>query len=189
MSYRSRQKGFSLLELVIVIILISLLIVIAIDRLLVLGVEAERVSVAKIAGEIRSAMGIQVAKTIVEDGNLQKVGKLDKSNPMNMLAETPATYLGEYPAKEIQELEGGNWVFDKTNGELVYLVINDGYLKTTLPGRKRIRFQIQMVYEDKNRNKRFDAGVDSASGIRLKELDGYTWLLEQPTEALIEDWQ
>ena len=187
MPYRTSQNGFSLLELVIVIILISLLVVIAIDRLLILSVEAERVSVAKIAGELRSAMGIQVAKTIVEDKNLQNIGKLHKSNPMDMLAETPGTYIGAFETPQLQAIKGGSWFFDQGNGELVYVVINDGYLKTDLAGRKRIRFQIQLLYEDKNGNKKFDAGVDSAHGMRLKELDKYEWLLEEDITTFVEN--
>ena len=184
---RRQQCGFSLLELVIVIILISILIVIALDRLLILSVEAERVSVLKIGGELRSAMGIKVADLVVKDKGLINVGKLANSNPMDLLAEPPSNYKGEVFDPELQSLEEGFWYFDKKAGELFYVVINDGNLQTDLKGKKRIRFQIQIDYEDRNRNNRFDAGIDSAGGIKLKELDNYKWLRERTATDLLEE--
>jgi general secretion pathway protein G len=180
----NKQQGFSLLELVIVIILISLLIVIAIDRLLVLRVEAERVSVEKLAGELRSAMGITVASTIATDGGLKNIYKLHKSNPMDMLAETPGTYIGEISAADLDKIDNGNWYFDTDEGALVYKVINRDNLVTELEGPKRIRFQLQLVYSDKNHNRRYDVGHDSVQGMRLKALDKYHWQLDKNVEDI-----
>jgi prepilin-type N-terminal cleavage/methylation domain-containing protein len=174
-SNRLNQRGFSTLELVIVVVIISLLIVFAVDRLLVLRVDAERVAVEQLAGTIRSAMGIQVAATVATEGGLQNIGNLNKSNPMALLAETPGTYLGELDKADPAAIEAGYWYFDKQQGMLVYRVINSGYLQTELEGPARIRFQLQLVYTDKNRNRRYDAGRDSIHGLRLKAVEAYKW--------------
>ena len=56
------ERGFSLLELVVVIILISVLAVFALDRLLALRFEAERIGVQSVVGALRS--GLRVAAEI-----------------------------------------------------------------------------------------------------------------------------
>lgn len=182
-----QQHGFSLLELVIVVVLISLLIVIAIDRLLVLRVEAERVSVEKIAGELRSAMSLTVASVVVKDGGLQNIARLNKSNPMNMLSQAPGTYLGEMRKAEPERIEPGSWYFDIDRGELVYKVINAGNLVTDLEGVKRIRFQLQLDYGDSNRNGRYDAGRDIIYGMRLQALDPYRWQLDRDVASVARE--
>ena len=53
---RRGERGFSLLELLIVIVIISVLLVVAIDRLLILRFEAERATVRTVIGALRSAL-------------------------------------------------------------------------------------------------------------------------------------
>lgn len=183
----NQQRGFSLLELVIVVILISLLIVIAIDRLLVLRVEAERVSVEKIAGELRSALSLQVSSVVVADGGLQNINQLNKSNPMTMLSQAPGTYVGEIKQVEPERIAPGSWYFDHDKGELVYKVINAGNLVTDLEGVKRIRFQVQLDYTDNNRNGRYDAGRDIIYGLRLQALDQYSWVLDRDAASVAKE--
>ena len=92
MNLRRRRQpgyfGFSLFELLVVIVIISVLVVIAISRLLALQVDAERVVMESTVGALRSGLGIKVAESIVK----QKVSALpayEDSNPMNLLAEVP----------------------------------------------------------------------------------------------------
>ncbi len=169
------QRGFSTLELVIVVIIISLLIVFAVDRLLALRVEAERVAIEQLTGTIRSAMGIQVAATVAKEGGLQNIARLNNSNPMALLAETPGRYLGELDTPDPANIEAGNWYFDKQQGMLVYRVINSGYLQTELVGPARVRFQLQLVYTDNNQNQRYDVGRDNIHGLRLQAVEPYKW--------------
>lgn len=178
-----RQRGFSTLELVIVIVLISLLIVIAVDRLLSLRVDAERVAVEQLAGTVRSAMGINVAATVARDGGLQNISALHRSNPMDMLAETPGTYLGELDNVDPEKIEPGSWYFDKKKRMLIYRVINSGYLETKLQGPARIRFQLQLVYTDNNRNRRYDVGRDAIHGLRLQAVEPYKWRRHEITDG------
>jgi len=50
------ERGFSLLELLIVIVIISVLLVVAIERLLRLRFEAERVTVQSVIAAMRSGL-------------------------------------------------------------------------------------------------------------------------------------
>ncbi|HYR34326.1 MAG TPA: type II secretion system protein, partial [Burkholderiales bacterium] len=58
---RRRVVGFSLLELVIVIVLISVLLAVAIDRLLAMKAMAERGALEQVVGTIRSGITIRLA--------------------------------------------------------------------------------------------------------------------------------
>src|SRR3989338_8292128 len=102
----SRYRGFSLFELLVVIVIVSILMVIAISRLLALQVDAERVVMESTVGALRSGLGIKVAESIVK----QKVATLpvyEGSNPMNLLAEVPGNYLGEMEGVDPYFLEKG----------------------------------------------------------------------------------
>ena len=89
-----KQQGFTLLELVVVIVIISILGLFAIDRLFAIRNAAERAAVKQVVGTIKSALGIEVARLALA-GKLSAVAKLDKTNPLALLSQTPANYLGE----------------------------------------------------------------------------------------------
>ncbi|MHB8535234.1 MAG: prepilin-type N-terminal cleavage/methylation domain-containing protein [Sulfuricaulis sp.] len=168
------SNGFSLLELIIVIVIISVLLVLAISRLLALQVDAERVAMQTVLGTLRSSIGMKVAESIVRS----KVADLPTyagSNPMNLLAETPHNYLGEFDGVDPASLPDGNWYFDKRTETLVYLVRNKGFFTGGLPNPPRARFKVILVYSDKNGNGVFDQGIDDIQGLRLSAVEAYSW--------------
>lgn len=170
-----RANGFSLFELVVVIVLIASLTVIAIARLMALQAEAERVAMETVLGTLRSALGMKVAKSIVRH-QLSGLPAFEASNPMDQLAELPTNYLGEIERPDPNRLEGGNWYFDRSERTLVYLVRNKARFSGGAVNPPRARFAIRLLYGDKNRNGRFDASVDSVEGLRLGPVEQYQWL-------------
>jgi prepilin-type N-terminal cleavage/methylation domain-containing protein len=172
---RRSNRGFSLLELVIVIVIISVLLVMAISRLLALQVDAERVTMEMVAGTLRSAIGMKVAQSIVEL-KVAELSALEGSNPMAQLAETPQNYLGERDGVDPATLEDGNWYFDRQAKVLVYLVRNKGFFTGGQPNPPRARFVLRLVYSDKNGNGVFDPGVDAIEGLRLSPVEAYSWI-------------
>lgn len=172
---RARCDGFSLLELVVVVVLIAFLMVIAIARLLALQAEAERVAMETVLGTLRSALGMKVAESIVRH-QLSGLAAFEASNPMDQLAELPTNYLGEIERPDPNRLEDGTWYFDRSDRTLVYLVRNKAHFSGGAANPPRARFAIRLLYGDKNRNGRFDAGVDSVEGLRLGPVEPYKWL-------------
>jgi general secretion pathway protein G len=166
--------GFSLLELVIVIVIISVLLVVAISRLLALMVDAERAAMETMAGTLRSAIGMKVAESIVKS-KVKDIPAFEGSNPMALLAETPRNYLGELDGADPAKLEDGNWYFDKRDKTLVYLVRNKGYFAGGQTNPPRARFALRLVYSDSNGNGVFDRGVDEIQGLRLGPVEKYSW--------------
>lgn len=171
---RHCNRGFSLLELVIVIVIISVLLVLAISRLLALQVDAERVTMETVAGTLRSALGMKVAESIVRS-KVADLNLLEGSNPMYLLAEPPRNYLGEKDGVDPATLEDGNWYFDKRAKQLVYLVRNKGFFSGGLPNPPRAGFAVRLVYSDRNGNGVFDRGTDVVEGLRLSPVEPYFW--------------
>jgi general secretion pathway protein G len=168
------NKGFTLLELVIVIVIISVLLVVAISRLLALMVDAERVTMETVAGTLRSAIGMKVADHIVKS-KVPELSAFEGSNPMALLAETPHNYLGELDGADPAQLEDGNWYYDKRDKVLVYLVRHKGFFSGGQANPPRARFAVRLVYSDRNGNGVFSPGVDEIQGLRLGAMEPYSW--------------
>ncbi len=168
-----RARGFSLLELVIVVVLVSLLVTLAIDRLLVLKAQAERVAMEQVIGNIRSGLTIRLAELMAR-GNLNDAARLAGTNPMLLLAVRPDNYLGELFGPDPAALEPGHWYFDSRAGALCYLVESVEYFESALVP-PRARFKINLVYEDRNRNGRYDAESDALRGMQLAPMEPYVW--------------
>jgi prepilin-type N-terminal cleavage/methylation domain-containing protein len=173
-SARRRSYGFSLLELVIVIVIISVLLVLAVSRLVALQVDAERVSMQTVLGTLRSAIGMKVAESIVKM-DVADLRAYQGGNPMSLLAQLPPNYLGELDGVNPSSLEDGNWYFDKRAGLLVYLVRYKAYFTGGLPNPPRARFAMRLVYSDRNGNGAFDPGIDSIEGLNLSPVESYSW--------------
>ena len=171
---RRCNSGFSLLELVIVIVIVSVLMVFAMSRLLALMVDAERVTMETVAGTLRSAIGMKVADHIVKS-KVSELSAFEGSNPMALLAETPHNYLGELDGADPAKLEDGSWYFDKRDKTLVYLVRNKGFFTGGQSGPPRARFAVRLVYSDSNGNGVFDPGADTVEGLRMTPVEKYSW--------------
>ncbi len=173
----NRHSGFTLLELVVVISIISLLFVFAAERLMKLAVQAERANVTQTVGTLQSALAMRIAAHVARD-TIPQLAELVDANPMALLADTPATYLGELDSPDPATIEGGHWYFDRRQRLLVYRVVNAPEFETDLPGPKRIRWRLEPVFEDRNSNGRFDPGTDTLTGLRLAAQEKFKWRVE-----------
>lgn len=171
-----RAGGFTLLELVVVIIIVSLLAVAAMHRLIALQAAAERATVQAVVGTLQSALGMKLAERWVKQ-DWAGIAALAGSNPMDQLAQIPQNYLGALAGADPAGLADGSWYFDTETRALVYLVRNGTGFRGGLADPARARFAVRLVYEDRNRNGRFDRGVDEVRGVRLETLEPYTWEL------------
>ena len=128
------ERGFSLFELVIVIVIISVLLVVAVDRLLRLRFEAERATVQSVVGALRSGLYVEFAAAAAHN-QLARMDVAGGSNPMLRLAEQPDGYAGEFFGADPALFEPGTWYFDTRDRALVYLVrFPDGHEALMFPG-------------------------------------------------------
>lgn len=170
---KNKQRGFTILELVVVIIIISVLGLFAIDRIFAIRIAAEQAAVKQIVGTIKSALGLEVARLALA-GKMSSVAKLNKTNPINLLSQKPSNYIGEKDDSN-HIVEPGTWYFDKKQKALIYNVIYKENFTTPLKGIARIRHQITLVYNDRNNNNRFDLRYDNIAGLDLFPLEKYNW--------------
>jgi len=168
------ERGFSLLELLIVIVIISVLTVIAIDRLLKLRFEAERVMVQSVVAGLRSALYIDFAAAAAK-GQMDRIDAAHGSNPMLRLSEKPESYAGEFYGPDPATFEPGTWYFDTRERALVYIVRFPEQFVTPLSGAPRARFAVEADYEDVDHNGRFDPGRDPVLGLKLVPLESFSW--------------
>lgn len=171
-----KARGFSLIEMVIVIILIGILYVIGADKLLEMRADAERVALENAVGTLQSALNIEAAAYIARD-DIQGLYALEGGNPMNRLSKKPKNYLGELPGPDPATIEGGKWYFDTRDGTLVYRVRYGDHFTTALPGPPRARFAVRLDYDDVNGNRVFDKDMEQIQGVRLDALESYAWSL------------
>ena len=175
--FKHNQKGFTLLEMVIVIVLIGFLGLIILDRVWKFRVYAEEAAVTSIVGNIRSALGLEVANLAVR-GKIKNIANLENTNPMNLLAQTPNNYLGEIN-NITQTKDKGVWYFNKYDNTLNYIVNSTDNFKSNIKGPLRARYQLKMVYTDNNNNHRYDKNIDYINGLDLVALEPYRWVVEK----------
>ena len=167
----NHRRGFTYLEFIFVIFIISTLIFISLDRLWAIRAAAERASVIQVIGNIKSALGLEVVKLALQ-GKMADIAFLENANPIPLLAQAPTTYLGE---KTELPSETGVWYFDNKKKALIYNVIFDENFKSTLNGLPRIRHQVRLIYNDNNHNKQFDIEHDNIYGLDLLPLEKFSW--------------
>jgi prepilin-type N-terminal cleavage/methylation domain-containing protein len=174
---RKPSRGFTLLELVIVIGIVSLLVALALDRLFALRVEAERAALDQVLGGLRAAVATE-ALSLIASGRDAELTRLQGSNPMDYLLEGPASYLGEFDAPKPAEIPPGHWYFDRSRRLLVYRVRYGDHFSSSLGSPERARFRVDVVYDDRNESGTFDPGLDGFGGARLAAEEPYRWLDE-----------
>lgn len=168
------ERGFSLLELLIVIVVVGLLLTIAVERLLKLRFEAERTMVQSVMTALRSGLHIEVASAAAA-GQMARLDRAGGSNPMTLLADKPETYAGEFFGADPALFEAGTWYFDTRDRTLVYVVRFPERFVTPLAGTPRARVRVEPDYDDLDRNGRFDPGRDPVRGLKLAPVEHFYW--------------
>lgn len=165
---RPRQRGFSLLELAVVAVVLSVLLAVLLERLAFYQEMAERARFESTLQGYKTALQIRLAELILErrEGEARR---LEDENPTQWLSEKPTDYGGAYPLRP----EPGTWYFDDTTRELVYVANSARRLVIELrDGRKQLRFRVKVAYQE------IAAGssrVRGLAGIGLQPSAAYRW--------------
>ncbi|MDZ7642978.1 MAG: prepilin-type N-terminal cleavage/methylation domain-containing protein [Woeseiaceae bacterium] len=167
-------RGFTLLELVVVIVIVGVLLVVAINRLLPYIDAAERVAVLSLESQLKSTLVMAAAKRIAR-GQSASIVELERSNPMALLLEPPDNYIGERRA-DPAELPARRWYFNPATRRLVYRIGEPH--SPELRGRnwENPQFEVRVSYRDRDADGVFNAGKDELYGVRLLRMAGADWL-------------
>lgn len=167
------SKGFTLLELIVVITVIVVLMGLFLNRALFYMEQAEKTAMEEVAGSIQSALTMQYGQ-ILTRGKSSDVAALAQDNPMNWLQKRPSNYAGEFYDPTPLAVESGNWVFDLKSRDLVYMVRNVNHFKPGKDGRKWIRFHVAVNYEVSRLPSLHNAPPE-LTGIVFEPVEPYSW--------------
>ena len=140
-----RQRGFTVLELVLVIIIFSLLVGVYLRSVRHYQEIAEQATVSLTLSNIRTGMAQEWADRIVNGKAGEKIEHLVGSNPVRWLETPPPAYYGEIKNPNLERMEAAAWYFDLAQKELVYVVNNGNDLEVEkVSGRKVLRWKVAL---------------------------------------------
>lgn len=142
-----RQFGFTLFELIVVVCIVTVMIGILFSRLQVYKEAAEKAAMQQTAAAIKSALQMRVASYLIS-GRDNEIESLATKNPINWLQEHPGNYAGEFFADAYARVPPGNWYYDLTRQELIYVIGLGDHFKPGPDGRKWVRYRVRIAYED-----------------------------------------
>ena len=167
--YRRRRglRGFTLVELMVVIVIAGVLATIAFNRLMFYSERAEKSAMDATLAATKLGLQIRLAELIVTNRQMA-AAQLERENPMHWLEEPPADYLGDYrePAKP------GSWYFAADAAQIVYVPNNTSYLQGLEDDKKELRFRVGLRYDE------IELGgvkVKSLTGVGLVPVKPYRW--------------
>lgn len=172
---RARGRGFSLLEMVVVVVAIGILAGLALERLLPLIGQAERVAFIRVHGQLQNALMLETAQRLIR-GESRRVPQMAGTNPMDYVLQPPANYLGVFESPRHEDMPTGFWYFDESRGSLMYRVGRHVGFESEGGPADRAEFQVRLAFRDENGNGAFDPSADIFDGVWLKSVYPYRWL-------------
>ena len=141
---RGKQLGFTLLELLGIILIVSVLSLLLFDRFLGYQALAEKTAMEMTVINMRSGLRLRVAELMMQD-RMNEVGQLVHENPISWLAAPPPNYSGQFQNPEQSAIPTNTWYFDSRRHELVYVLGRDNIFGADAAHARTLRFQVTSV--------------------------------------------
>lgn len=174
MNRRKKGRGFTLVELLIVISIVAIMASMLFSRILVYQELAEKSAMQQVVSAVQSALMLEYGHRMAS-GTGPGVNGISQENPMDWLSRKPPNYAGEFNTINPSAIETGNWVFDIGTRELIYLPNHAEYFMPAKNGVRWIRFHTRLVYESSFRGK----GVKYLSGVTFSPVEPYQWSIKE----------
>lgn len=158
LSLWKHRGGFTLIELVIIIIVLGILSAVAIPKLFNVTQAAEQASVDNMIGSLDGALSLYVAKQYI-DGQTIAV-----HNPFDDLSNIPLNYVGPNDPVTAANTPDGKWTYRASGNWIMYnpkATITGGW---TTGGERFIIYKVEQVLD----------GTDIV-GLRLNTTGSYTY--------------
>ena len=139
------SRGFTLIELIVVISVVAVLATTALDRLFWYQGQAEKAAMEYTASMIKSSLWMSAASLMMAE-RTSEIPALAEHNPMNLLAQKPENYLGEIDGTRTASLASGNWFYDSSKHQVIYVVGQRRYFTPEVPEDFTIRYDMKVLY-------------------------------------------
>jgi general secretion pathway protein G len=169
-------KGFTLLELIVVIAIISILAGMLINRVWYYQEQAEKAVMEQVAGTLQSALLLQYAQLLTRGQESELKNLLDE-NPMKWLLRESPNYLGEVNSLSYSALPPGNWVFELSTKELVYVPKNAEHFSAASDGVKWVRYRTRLEYNAVRGAANKNKTAQEISGMLFVPTEPYRWFV------------
>ncbi|MFA5372154.1 MAG: prepilin-type N-terminal cleavage/methylation domain-containing protein [Sideroxydans sp.] len=167
-------KGFTLIELIVVIIIVVVLAGLFLVRIPLYQEQAEKAAMQQVEGALQSALVLRYGALVTRSANTeQELGILATDNPMTWLQKLPPNYKGEYYDPTPRSVAPGNWMFDLKSRDLIYVPNQTDNFTPGPDGNKWVRFRIHLGYEPALG--RPESGKELASTL-FEPVTPYHWL-------------
>lgn len=121
MAHRGRtERGLSLLEFTLIVIVVGVLMVFVMQRMAELRVHIERAAVERTVAAMRTALALQFARLVV-DGRLEEAGAWAGGDALDLLEGGGILDEG-LDGADADAIGPGHWHYDGATGELVYRI-------------------------------------------------------------------
>ena len=170
----ARWAGFTLIEMLVVVVAIGILAGFALDRLYPLIGRAERVAFMRLQAQLQNQLTLVTAERMAR-GESATIPALAGTNPMQYLLKPPENYLGAFDDGQPAGAPSGHWYFDTLTGTLVYLVGGHTRFDGLDGPEDRVLFRVRLAFTDQNGNGRYEPSRDRFDGIWLAPVYAYSW--------------
>jgi prepilin-type N-terminal cleavage/methylation domain-containing protein len=168
-----KARGFTLIELIVVVCVIALLFGVALDRLMRYQELGERAAMEQNIAAINVALNMKFASLIVA-GRGPAIEKEVGANPIDLLARPPENYLGALYAPEPDQLPRRSWYYDQKSGDLVYVPSRARYLTQPPDALNGLRFRVALT----DPSPRKDEGIRELRQAFIGPRERYVWSIE-----------
>jgi prepilin-type N-terminal cleavage/methylation domain-containing protein len=144
---KRNQKGFTLIEIIIVIIIVGLLGAGAIVKYISMTKAAERSSVESVIGSLKSSLMIYSVNQIV---NMQPI---TAHNPFDDLSNQPSNYAGAFGDVNLSNCQPGEWAYqigDGSNGNWPVIIYRPESTLTQAFNWSNTQWIVLVISEVKN---------------------------------------
>ncbi len=118
---RQYQGGFSMLELVIVIVIVVSLAAFSYTKLAEMTESVERTDFVRTMNRIQAQLTLKIADWYAS-GEIVSRNWVEKSNPMQLIEVLPENYAGEFSSADLKHCTVSKWCYLTDKHWLVYRV-------------------------------------------------------------------